>query len=335
VFLYDGVAGGAGLAEQGYRDLDRLIGETRGHVAACACEDGCPACIQSPRCGNGNKPLDKEACVRVLSALAGLESIVPLDGDAAVEAVAPAGPLPERPAVNRRHGITRRLDVVPASPSPPPPDRSPVTADTALPSSGDGLRTVVFDLETRRGAAEVGGWGRIERMGLALAVVYDVAEDLYTTYFEDDVERLLLDLVMADRVVGFNVNRFDLRVLSAYSRFDLGRIRTLDLLETIHARLGFRLKLDHLARENLGESKSADGLQSLRWWKEGKIAEIEAYCRKDVEVTYRLYELGRHRGWLVYRDREDRRVRLPVSWAADIRDPGGRRSRRSADRSGS
>lgn len=317
VFLYDGVAGGAGLAERGYQDLDSMLTATLEHVEGCACEDGCPACIQSPTCGNGNKPLDKEACIRALSALLGRESVVPVEAapDAAAAPVAPV------PAVNRRHGITRRLDVVPARPA-------PVPAPGAAPEAA---RTVVFDLETRRGADEVGGWGHVERMGLALAVVYDVAADRYATYLEEDVERLLLDLVMADRVVGFNVNRFDLRVLSAYTRWDLGRIRTLDMLDEIHGVLGFRLSLDHLARENLGTSKSADGLQSLRWWREGRVEEVEAYCRKDVEVTWRLYELGRDRGWLVYRDREDRRVRLPTSWFEDNADLAGRPSAAPAD----
>jgi DEAD/DEAH box helicase domain-containing protein len=178
-----------------------------------------------------------------------------------------------------------------------------------------GERILVFDLETQRGADEVGGWGRIDRMGLAVAVVYDISQDLYSSYFETDVDRLLLDLVMADVVVGFNVDRFDLRVLSAYTRWDLRRIHTFDLLADIHRTLGFRLSLDHLARENLGMAKSADGLQSLRWWREGKIREVEEYCRRDVEVTWRLYSLGVERGWLVYRDRDGRRVRLPVSWS--------------------
>src|SRR5262245_53759949 len=64
IFLYDGVPGGAGLAERAFRDLEGLLSRTRELIAACPCEDGCPACIQSPRCGNGNKPLDKAAAVR-------------------------------------------------------------------------------------------------------------------------------------------------------------------------------------------------------------------------------------------------------------------------------
>ena len=123
-----------------------------------------------------------------------------------------------------------------------------------------GARSLVFDLETQRSAAEVGGWGIASQMGLALAVVYDVARDAYRTYYEADVDRLLLDLALADRVVGFNIDRFDLAVLSGYTERDLGRIRTLDLLAEIHKRVGFRVSLNHLAEVNLGESKAGDGL---------------------------------------------------------------------------
>jgi DEAD/DEAH box helicase domain-containing protein len=174
---------------------------------------------------------------------------------------------------------------------------------------------LVFDLETQRSADDVGGWGFASKMGLALAVVYDVAQAVYRTYYETDVDRLLLDLAFADRVVGFNIDRFDLAVLSGYTDRDLGRIRTLDLLGEIHRSVGFRVSLNHLSEVNLGESKSGDGLQSLQWWKEGRIDLIERYCRKDVEVTKRLWELGRAQRFLLHRDKAGRTLRIPADWS--------------------
>ena len=129
------------------------------------------------------------------------------------------------------------------------------------------------------------------------------------------MERLLLDLVMADRVIGFNIDRFDLAVLSGYTRWDLGKVRTFDMLASIYAKLGFRLKLDALAEVTLGEKKSADGMQALAWVKEGRFDLIEEYCRKDVEVTRRLHRFGVMNRFLLYHDREGRKVRLPVDWA--------------------
>ena len=69
IFIYDGYPGGAGIAERGYRSDDAHLRATRDAVAACGCADGCPSCVQSPKCGNGNEPLDKHAAVRLLDAV--------------------------------------------------------------------------------------------------------------------------------------------------------------------------------------------------------------------------------------------------------------------------
>lgn len=69
VFVYDGYQGGAGYALRGYREFTTWLGTTRDAIEACDCEDGCPSCIQSPKCGNGNRPLSKAGAVRLLDAL--------------------------------------------------------------------------------------------------------------------------------------------------------------------------------------------------------------------------------------------------------------------------
>lgn len=69
VVVYDGHPGGAGFAERGYEMAQRWWQATRDLIATCACETGCPACVQSPKCGNGNEPLDKAGAVLLLDAL--------------------------------------------------------------------------------------------------------------------------------------------------------------------------------------------------------------------------------------------------------------------------
>jgi DEAD/DEAH box helicase domain-containing protein len=69
VFVYDGHPGGAGFAERGFRRAPTWLAATRDAVEACECERGCPSCVQSPKCGNGNEPLDKAGAMRLLSAL--------------------------------------------------------------------------------------------------------------------------------------------------------------------------------------------------------------------------------------------------------------------------
>ena len=74
IFVYDGYPGGAGFADRGFRRLDMWWGATAAAIEACECPLGCPSCVQSPKCGNGNDPLDKEGAVRVLRlVLASLE----------------------------------------------------------------------------------------------------------------------------------------------------------------------------------------------------------------------------------------------------------------------
>jgi DEAD/DEAH box helicase domain-containing protein len=377
VFIYDGYPGGIGLARKGYERTGDLLSGTARQIRACPCENGCPSCIHSPRCGSGNHPLDKRGSLHVLEMLlspamgalpASPALIGPARQDTASKGTAPAGsgevsavaakddrapegpgrpPAPEAPGASpppagaldplppRR--APRRKSASPAAPASvaaggpiesSPARRAPVSGpgeseprggDLPSPRQGEapaasGGRVLVLDVETLRSAEEVGGWGKIRQMGLALAVVFDSATGEFTTYGEQEVDSLAVGLLSADLVVGFNIRRFDYEVLRAYTAADFGRVRTLDMLEEIHRRLGFRISLGHLAEATLGISKSADGLQSLQWVREGRLDLVEEYCRRDVEVTRDLYEYGRREGYVVYLDREKRPVRCLVPW---------------------
>jgi DEAD/DEAH box helicase domain-containing protein len=71
IFVYDGYPGGAGIAERGYRSERRLLEATFDAVRECPCPHGCPSCVQSPKCGNGNEPLDKPGAVALLASMLG------------------------------------------------------------------------------------------------------------------------------------------------------------------------------------------------------------------------------------------------------------------------
>ena len=71
IFIYDGYPGGAGIAERGFAAAERWLGATLEAIRSCPCQSGCPSCVQSPKCGNGNEPLDKGAAADLLAELLG------------------------------------------------------------------------------------------------------------------------------------------------------------------------------------------------------------------------------------------------------------------------
>jgi len=176
------------------------------------------------------------------------------------------------------------------------------------------LDTVFFDVETQCLIDEVGGWCNVSKLGLAAAVTYSTADGLFRRYTERDVTDLIAQLQAADLVVGFNVLRFDYEVLRPYTSVDLQRLPTVDMLVHIYRRLGFRISLDALAAATLGASKSADGVQAVRWYRQGQIEKVLDYCQQDVAITRDLYEFGRVHKYVQYRDKYWRLRRVAVNW---------------------
>mgnify|MGYP003352628434 FL=1 len=70
IFVYDGHAGGVGIAERGFQQFDGWLADTTAMLAGCPCHDGCPSCVQSPKCGNLNEMLDKARALELLRRLA-------------------------------------------------------------------------------------------------------------------------------------------------------------------------------------------------------------------------------------------------------------------------
>lgn len=266
VFVYDAYPGGLGLAARTFELLPQLLVAVLERIESCRCDSGCPGCVHSPRCGAGNYPLDKLGTAAALRLLLGMAA-------AGTSAAPPATP---------GEGATQE-------PAATPTTRRPAATVLRPPP---GPRVVYFDLETLRSAADVGGWHHIDRMGMALGVVFDTHSGEFTTYHEADVAALLDHLEAADLVVGYNVLRFDYQVLSAYERRDLERLPTFDMLVALKAVLQQRLSLANLGHATLGRGKSADGLQSLRWVREGRLDLVEQYCRDDVALTRDLFQFA-------------------------------------------
>lgn len=298
VFVYDGLPGGAGLCRAAFAGLEDLLCAVENTVSACSCTTGCPSCVHSPKCGSGNRPIAKDACLflldHILRPSAALTSQA-LRDEATSRTVAPTQQAPGQEAAPLQ------------SPSPAPDGGQ----DAAR-------RIMVLDVETRRSAAEVGGWHRADQMGVSVAVLYDSAEDAFITYEQEELDLpggCFDRLRQADIVIGFNIIRFDYKVLQPFAGSALADLPTLDMLDTIKQRLSYRVSLDNLAQATLHAPKSADGLTALEWWKEGRIADIAEYCRKDVELTRDLYRYGCEHGYVLFTNKAGQVVRIPVDWA--------------------
>lgn len=172
---------------------------------------------------------------------------------------------------------------------------------------------VFFDLETQRAAGDVGGWGNKRAMGMSVGVTFSTAEQRYRIYTERTVDDLVHELMRAELVVGFNHLGFDYEVLMAYTIIDLPhQLRTFDLLIETEKALGHRLKLESIAQATLGIGKIAEGLEAIKWWREGKLHQLAEYCCFDVKVTKLVYEHARETGELRYIDRNGHKQKFNI-----------------------
>ena len=173
---------------------------------------------------------------------------------------------------------------------------------------------VYFDLETQKSADEVGGWDKIRDMRMSIGVTYSTATGDYRIYHEKQVDDLIHELRRADLVVGFNNLGFDYEVLHGYTILDLRQLPTLDMLVEVRKSLPHRLSLDSIAQASVGVEKTADGLQALRWFKEGKLLEIAEYCCYDVKVTRLVHEYGAAKKQLLYTNKFGAKLSVAVNW---------------------
>ncbi len=265
VFVYDAVAGGIGITREVFTRMDEVVNLAWRVITECECESGCFRCIHSPKCGAGNRPLDKEGTILLLAHLTG-------------------HPISAKKEYNRRG------------------------------KRADSLCFGVLDIETQFSAREVGGWQNAAGMRVSCAVLYVSEGNRFLVFTEEKVPELIENLKALPLIIGFNILGFDYRVLAPYSPLKLSSLPTFDMLRDIHARLGYRVSLDNIARSTLSVSKSADGMQALRWWKEGKMDKIVEYCKKDVEITRDVFLFGRDNGFIFFTNKQGQRVRLEVQW---------------------
>ena len=128
------------------------------------------------------------------------------------------------------------------------------------------------------------------------------------------MDDLIRELQRADLIVGFNNLRFDYEVLHGYTALDLRQLPTLDMLIDLQAKLEHRLSLDAIATATFGVKKTAEGMQAIQWFREGRLLEIAEYCCYDVKITKLVHEYGAAHKQLHYTNRFGKKMTVPVSW---------------------
>ena len=178
------------------------------------------------------------------------------------------------------------------------PEKKEITQDKKI-------NIVYFDLETKKLISDelMKNQNQVPldplhfaNLGMSVGITFNTLRSDYNIYYENNVQSLIHELLVADAIVGFNHQKFDYSVLSAYMNRpqikSLFAVKTLDLMLDLQGRLGHRVSLDSCVNATLGESKSGDGIQAVKWFEEGKLDLIVEYCKKDVDVTRRLHEFG-------------------------------------------
>jgi DEAD/DEAH box helicase domain-containing protein len=156
-------------------------------------------------------------------------------------------------------------------------------------------KEIVFDIET------IGDITDLSTMEITVVSIYEYEHDTYSSFERSELGKLWPILEKSTRLIGYNSEHFDLPILNRYYPGDLTVFPHLDLLKAIKDSLGRRLRLNDVAEATLDITKSADGLQAMKWWKEGRVDEIKKYCEQDVKVTKEVYEFGKNNKQLFYK----------------------------------
>lgn len=182
------------------------------------------------------------------------------------------------------------------------------------------MKLVVFDVETKKTFAEVGGY-HPEKLGVSVAGVFfrdeEKGEERYHGYREEEFPKMFKVFEKAERIVGFNSINFDMPALSPYYVGDLLSMPNLDLMVEIEKQVGYRIGLDAVAKETLGVQKSGHGLDAIKYYHAQDWDNLEKYCLQDVKITKELYDYGVKNKVLRFKNKWNETVEVEVDFEKD------------------
>jgi len=180
------------------------------------------------------------------------------------------------------------------------------------------MRQVFFDVETKQTFEQVGGYFP-EKLGVSF-VGLCVREGLsgpgkMLSFFEEDLADIFPILEQADVVIGFNSEGFDLPALAPHYSGSVAKLPSLDLMARIKNSVGHRIGLQAVAQATLGIGKSGNGLDAIKYYKEGNRQALEKYCLQDVVVTRDVYDYGLKKGLIKFKNKWNRLVECQVDFS--------------------
>lgn len=188
---------------------------------------------------------------------------------------------------------------------------------------------VFFDIETKKLFSDIDGTDPGD-LGVSIVSIYrrqlddsfKETEGKIQSFWEKDFDNLWPLFQDADRVIGFNSEKFDVPALQPYAPFRLTKLPHFDIMLKVKESIGKRISLDSLAKETLGQEKTDIGVQAVYYWQEGSkksLKKLQKYCEGDVLITLDLYDFGLKNGYLKYKDKWNtpRKVEVDFSYPKD------------------
>ncbi len=177
---------------------------------------------------------------------------------------------------------------------------------------------LVFDIETKNDFLSVGGRENLHLLEVSVVGFYSYNDDRFFVLNEHELDKLDTLFASAGLIVGFNIIGFDFPVLAKHLvSTDIKKLPVLDLMDDPRNYLKFRPSLSTLATATLKKDKTADGMEAIKMYREGRMEELARYCLEDVRLTRDLFDYGKREGNVLFFDtRMALNKVVPVSWGA-------------------
>lgn len=184
---------------------------------------------------------------------------------------------------------------------------------------------IIFDVETKKLFSDIRS-DDPGQLGVSIVSIYKrVLNDAYEevsgemqSFWEHDFDRMWPWFTAADRLIGFNTLKFDIPALRPYTTIDLYTLHHLDIMDRVRQKVGRKLSLNALAHETLGNVKIDHGTNAVVYFAKGdeeSLKKLQTYCEADVLLTRDLYDFGKNKGFLKYKDKWNDSVRVEVDFS--------------------